>query len=315
MRGINIIADIKVAIPILQDKVSLNRINFDVADEVNFLRNDWANELERLGNKTSNEAIKNPEINDNNSLAPEKFAKFMKQIYPDLEVMPQTRVIHLLRRHLSHDAIITSASGSLPGDLQRMWTTNSFGSYNVEYGYSCMGHEIQAAIGSSIAIGNRPTYSLVGDGSFIMLHSEMLTAVQEGIPTVIVLFDNSGFSVINNLQVGHKLSSLETEFYSREKAGQNNYKNYVTTNFAQIAKGYGWDSILVKNEDELIEALEKSKTVTKPFLIEVKVFPKSMTHGYEAFWQTTNVEITDDKEIAKESIKNQKIINENNNFN
>ncbi|WP_308704688.1 thiamine pyrophosphate-dependent enzyme, partial [Mesomycoplasma hyopneumoniae] len=175
--------------------------------------------------------------------------------------------------------------------------------------------EIQAAIGSAIALGFRPTYALVGDGSFLMLHSEMLTAIQEQIPVVIILFDNSGFGCINNLQVGSNIRSFETEFYTRSQKNLNEYGSLVITEFATIAKGYGFRSVFARSEQEFIMALKQSKRTKKPMLIEIKVYPKSMTPGFESFWQTGLSLVSKNKEIEELAKENEKILKENNNFN
>ena len=96
-----------------------------------------------------------------------------------------------------------------------MWTTDSPGGYHLEYGYSCMGYEIASAVGVKLAEPERPVYSMVGDGAFLMLHSELITARQEGIKITVLLFDNCGFGCINNLQMGQGIASLATEFRFR----------------------------------------------------------------------------------------------------
>ncbi|AAZ53603.1 3D-(3,5/4)-trihydroxycyclohexane-1,2-dione acylhydrolase (decyclizing) [Mesomycoplasma hyopneumoniae] len=320
MNGLAIIADLKVALESLnyllkntQEFGYIKKIKEN--KELLKAKDQWENYLKKiyeLEKPLENKAL----VLDKNQNSPEKFALAIKEHYQkDIHIFSQSRALYLIRKYIDPKASITAAAGSLPGDLQRLWETDEFGSYNVEYGYSCMGHEIQAAIGSSIALGFRPTYALVGDGSFLMLHSEMLTAIQEQIPVVIILFDNSGFGCINNLQVGSNIRSFETEFYTRSQKNLNEYGSLVITEFATIAKGYGFRSVFARSEQEFIMALKQSKRTKKPMLIEIKVYPKSMTPGFESFWQTGLSLVSKNKEIEELAKENEKILKENNNFN
>ncbi len=94
--------------------------------------------------------------------------------------LTQTRVLGVLNRMLPENALVVAAAGSLPGDLQRVWQSRGENDYHVEYGYSCMGYEVNAALGAKLAQPEREVYSFVGDGSFMMLHSELVTSVQMG---------------------------------------------------------------------------------------------------------------------------------------
>jgi 3D-(3,5/4)-trihydroxycyclohexane-1,2-dione acylhydrolase (decyclizing) len=99
--------------------------------------------------------------------------------------------------------VIVSASGSLPGDLHRLWRCEKPKTYHSEYGFSCMGYEVTGAFGVKLAEPDREVYSLVGDGSYLMLHSELVTSIQEGIKITILLLDNNGCQCIHNLQRAH----------------------------------------------------------------------------------------------------------------
>jgi 3D-(3,5/4)-trihydroxycyclohexane-1,2-dione acylhydrolase (decyclizing) len=192
----------------------------------------------------------------------------------------QTAALALIRRMIAANAIVVGASGSLPGCMQRMWTTDARDSYNMEYGYSCMGYEIAGALGSKLAEPSREVYAMVGDGSYLMLHSEMVTAVQEGIKINILLFDNGGFGCINNLQMGKGIKSLATEFRYGAKAET----PYVPIDYAMSARAYGFVSYTAKTLEELEAALAASLKEEKPVLIDIKVLPKTMTDGYEGGW-------------------------------
>ena len=196
----------------------------------------------------------------------------------------QTAAIGLIREIIPHDAVIVGASGSLPGCLQRMWTTDAIGSYNMEYGYSCMGYEIAGAFGSKLACPDREVYAMAGDGSYNMLHSEMLTAVQEGKKINVLLFDNASFGCINNLQMGQGIDALCTEMRYRDGDQPIRAGEFMNVDYAMCAKGYGFVTYTARTMDELRAALEDSLKQTKSVLIDIKTLPKTMTDGYGSWW-------------------------------
>lgn len=199
-------------------------------------------------------------------------------------VICQTAAIGLIREIIPDDAVIVGASGSLPGCLQRMWTTDSVGSYNMEYGYSCMGYEIAGAFGSKLACPEREVYAMAGDGSYNMLHSEMLTAVQEGKKINVLLFDNASFGCINNLQMGQGIDALCTELRYRDGDQPIRAGAFMNVDYAMCARGYGFVTYTARTMDELRAALEDSLKQTKSVLIDIKTLPKTMTDGYGSWW-------------------------------
>lgn len=194
--------------------------------------------------------------------------------------MCQTTALGIVRNIIPQNAIIVGAAGSLPGCLQRMWETDEPFSYNMEYGYSCMGYEIAGAFGSKLASPEKEVYAMCGDGSYLMLHSEMVTAVQEGKKITVLLFDNGGFGCINNLQMGKGVKSLATEFRYNAEADT----PFVPIDFAMSARAYGFSAFTAKNEKDLEVALKAALKEDKPVLIDIKVLPKTMTDGYEGGW-------------------------------
>lgn len=210
--------------------------------------------------------------------------------------MAQTTAIGIVRKCIPDDAIIVGSSGSLPGDLQRMWTTDCVDSYNMEYGYSCMGYEIAGSLGAKMAYPDREVYAMVGDGSYLMLHTEMVTAVQEGLKINVIVFDNASFGCINNLQMEQGVDSLCTELRYRKGNKPIREGRFMNIDFAMNARSYGFVAYTAKNAEELRAALEDSLKQTRPTLIDIKVAPKSMTHGYDGWW---NVGVTDNPHSEK----------------
>jgi 3D-(3,5/4)-trihydroxycyclohexane-1,2-dione acylhydrolase (decyclizing) len=199
--------------------------------------------------------------------------------------LTQSRVLGELNQHLPADAVIVAAAGSLPGDLQRAWRSTSVDSYHVEYGYSCMGYEINAALGVKMAAPEREVYALVGDGSYMMLHSELATSIQERRKINVVLLDNMAFGCINNLQMGNGMGSFGTEFRFRNPETGLLDGDFVPVDFAMSAAAYGCKTYRVSNAEQLRAALADARTQTVSTLIDIKVLPKTMIHGYLSWWR------------------------------
>src|SRR5208282_316914 len=117
--------------------------------------------------------------------------------------------------------VVVCAAGSLPGDLHKLWRTRDPKGYHVEYGYSCMGYEIAGGLGVKLAAPDREVYVLVGDGSYLMLSSELVTAVQEGIKLIVVLVQNHGFQSIGALSRSVGVQGFGTSYRYRDpESGQ-----------------------------------------------------------------------------------------------
>lgn len=198
--------------------------------------------------------------------------------------LTQTRVLGELNELLAEDAIIVASAGSLPGDLQRLWHCRAPDAYHVEYGYSCMGYEINAALGVKLAEPQREVYALVGDGSYLMSHSELVTSIQERRKINVILFDNMGFGCINNLQLASGMGSFGTEFRYRGADGALD-GGLIPVDFAASAAAYGCRTYRVSTLEQLRAALEDAARQRVSTLIDVKVLPKTMSHGYRAWWR------------------------------
>lgn len=195
----------------------------------------------------------------------------------------QVSAIALIRDTIDDDAIVVGASGSLPGNLQRMWTTDCKDSYQMEYGFSTMGYEVCASLGAKLACPAQEVYAMCGDGAFLMLHSELFTSLQEGKKINVLLFDNCGFGCINNLQMGNGIGNLATEFRYRDEHGGLD-GGLIPINYAMVAAGYGCKTYTATSLKELKAALEDAKRQTVSTLIDIKVLPKTMTDGYDSWW-------------------------------
>jgi len=205
----------------------------------------------------------------------------------------QTRILGELNEHLiPKDAIIVTASGSLPSDLQRVWRCRGENGYHAEYAFSCMGYEVNAALGVKIAEPDREVYAVLGDGSFIMSHSEILTSIQENLKINIIVLDNSGFQCIHNLQRSQGIPSFANEFRFRECATDRLTGSYVPVDFAGIAAGYGAGAYRADTLEAFIDAFHEMEKNNKSSLLDVKVLPGTMTDGYDAWWRVGTAKVS-----------------------
>ena len=279
-----LIADAREGLEALSEALTGYKSGY--GDEITSALEDWKKELARLDTMVYNE-VTPPLINDANADSAGQFALDLGT------ALTQTAALGALNRLIPKDAVVIGSSGSLPGDMQRMWRPESVDSYNMEYGYSCMGYEVSGALGQKLAVGDKEVYSMVGDGSFVMLHSELLTAVQERIKINICLFDNAGFGCINNLQVGQGNDSLCTELRYRTESGRHD-GSFLAVDYAKIAEGYGCKAYTIRTLEELEAAVKDAlKVKSRPVLFDLKVLPKSMTDGYASWWRVGSAEVSE----------------------
>ncbi|WP_085524569.1 3D-(3,5/4)-trihydroxycyclohexane-1,2-dione acylhydrolase (decyclizing) [Tuberibacillus sp. Marseille-P3662] len=264
--------------------------------DVQEAKRDWDKELKRLYSTQFSGQDYTPEVAGHlNDQLPE-YAESL-----DTE-LTQTAVIGVVNQSIADDSIIVGAAGSLPGDLQRMWQTKSPNTYHMEYGYSCMGYEISGSLGVKLARPDQEVYAMVGDGSFFMLHSELITSLQEDKKINVVLFDNAGFGCINNLQMGNGMPSIGTEFRHRDQDAARHDGKIMNVDFAKVAEGYGLKTYQVKSLEDLKHALEDAKQQERSTLIDIKVLPKTMTGDYDSWWHVGVAEVSD-KTSIKEAYK------------
>ena len=211
----------------------------------------------------------------------------------------QTRVIGQLNNGLiAEDAIVVAASGSLPSDLERLWRVTQPDTYHLEYGFSCMGYEVSGALGAKLAAPDREVYCLVGDGGYLMLHSEIVTAIQEGIKINVILFNNHGFDCIDNLQISQGIPHFGCQFRYRTSKSDRLDGEVLPIDFAMNAQSYGCQSWSVSSAEAFEVAFKEAKNSPVSTLIEVHTAPKSMTHGYSTWWRVGTPEVSPKKAVV-----------------
>lgn len=280
-----VVADAKVTLGRLHGLLDGYKSAFGTA--IKDWKNEWLAERDRLGKVTFTRAAFEPEIKNH-------FSQDVLNEYADaLETeLPQTTALLTINDTIPEDSVVISSAGSLPGDLQRLWHSNVPNTYHLEYGYSCMGYEVSGTLGLKLAHPDKEVYSLVGDGSFLMLHSELITALQYNKKINVLLFDNSGFGCINNLQMDHGSGSYFCEFRTEDN-------QILNVDYAKVAEGYGAKTYRANTVEELKAALEDAKTQDVSTLIEMKVLPKTMTDGYDSWWHVGVAEVSEQESVQR----------------
>lgn len=274
-----------------------------IASELRDYRSSYQEELEEAREQWEAELHRLHHIEADDSFTPEVAGQLDEELTHYKEALntnlAQTTVIGHVNRLIDEDAVIVGAAGSLPGDLQRMWVSKDQDTYHMEYGYSCMGYEIAGALGVKLAEPGREVYALAGDGSYLMLHTELITSLQERKKINILLFDNAGFGCINNLQMDNGMGSFATEFRHRNQASGRMDGPVMTIDYAKVAEGYGAKTYSVRTLEELETAIKDAKEQPVSTLIDIKVLPKTMTHGYDSWWNTGVAEVSEKQSIRE----------------
>ncbi|OON39404.1 3D-(3,5/4)-trihydroxycyclohexane-1,2-dione acylhydrolase (decyclizing) [Izhakiella australiensis] len=291
--AVQLVADAREAISALESRLIDSDFHSGWGEMIEQARDKQQLETQRVFQATYGGENYVPEIDDD--LDREAvFAEFNRLTD---SFLTQSSVLGRLNERLPADAVIVGASGSLPGDLQRIWRTKDYNGYHVEYGYSCMGYEVNAALGVKLAEPQREVYTLVGDGAFMMLHSELVTSVQENAKINVILFDNMTNGCINNLQIGHGMDSFTTEFRFRNPRTAMLDGDLMPVDFAAIAAGYGCKTWRVTTLEQLEQALEASRLSPCSTLIDVKVLPKTMVHNYLSWWRVGGAQVSESERI------------------
>jgi 3D-(3,5/4)-trihydroxycyclohexane-1,2-dione acylhydrolase (decyclizing) len=207
------------------------------------------------------------------------------------ETLSQGEVIGIVNNACGPKDVVVAAAGSLPGDLHKLWRTRDPKGYHVEYGYSCMGYEIAGGLGVKMAQPDREVFVMVGDGSYLMMAQEIVTAVQERIKLIIILIDNHGFGSIGNLSRSLGCEGFGTAYRYRSKDGQLT-GDYLPTDFAANATSFGAQVLSANTRSQLLGALEKAKQDSRLTLVVVPTDATVQVPGYEPWWNVPVPEVS-----------------------
>ncbi len=294
MDAVKAVGDAKVTVNALAEKLRERGYVSAYSGEIEAAKEAWDKEMDRLGSIEYTGDDFEPIIKARD---PRTIPEYVK--LTDGRIT-QTAALAAINRTIDPDATIITAGGSLPSCMQRMWRTDKRGGYHAEYGYSCMGYEVAATLGVKMAEPDNEVYCVVGDSSFQMLHSEIMTIMQERKKVNILIFDNCGFGCINNLEMTHGIGSLATEF--RYTDGKKPTGDLIPVDYAKIGEGYGLKSYTCRTIQELVDALQDAKKQTVACLFDLKVIPKTMTDGYESWWDVGLADVSE-KESVREAWK------------
>jgi 3D-(3,5/4)-trihydroxycyclohexane-1,2-dione acylhydrolase (decyclizing) len=260
--AIPLVADARVALERLTSAVAGYKVQASYASLIGELKGKWEAEVDRL-------------------------------FHLGIEPRPaQSEVIGAMWEASGPRDILLSAAGSHPGDLHKLWRTRTPNGYHMEYGYSCMGYEIPGAIGAKLADPTREVYVFLGDGTYLMMPGEIVTAVQEGIKIIIVLVDNHGFASIGGLSQSLGQDGFGTIYRTRAESGQLE-GNFLPVDYEANARSLGACAIRAGNLQELRKALQQAKDCDRATVIVIETEREVRVPGYESWWDVAVAEVSE----------------------
>jgi len=261
LSSLPLVCDAKAALESLADLLEGHRVSAAYTDSVAKLKKDWDAEVDRLVNMEAASGIS------------------------------QSNVIGTVNRFSSAKDVVVCAAGSLPGDLLKLWRTRDSKGYHLEYGYSCMGYEIAGGLGAKMADPSREVYVMVGDGSYQMMSSEIVTSLQEGYKLNIVLLDNHGFSSIGGLSRSCGNEGLGTNY--RYRNGAKYEGELLSVDFVSNAASLGAWAVRAKTREDLVSALADGRKQPRTSVVVVETAYDERVPGYESWWDVAIAEVSE----------------------
>lgn len=202
------------------------------------------------------------------------------------------QVVGAVQRAAGPDTVILCAAGSMPGELHKLWKAGRPGSYHLEYGFSCMGYEIPGAIGIKMADPSRDVVCMVGDGTYMMMNSDLATAAGMGVKITLVITDNGGYGCINRLQAA---------------TGSENFNNLIKDSsqadtridYAAHAASMGAEAVSVTTIAGLEEAMVRAKSAKGPFVVVITTDPWPVTPHGGHWWDVAVPEVSSRQEVLE----------------
>jgi 3D-(3,5/4)-trihydroxycyclohexane-1,2-dione acylhydrolase (decyclizing) len=269
--AIPVVADARVALGSLIEAVGDYLVPRSYVNEAEKLKRAWDAEVDRLFHLNSNGGGK----------------------------PAQSEVIGAMWEASGERDVLLSAAGSHPGDLHKLWRTRTPNGYHMEYGYSCMGYEIPGALGAKLADPSREVYVFLGDGTYLMMPTEIATSVQEGIKVIIVLVDNRGFASIGSLSRSLGQGGFGTRYLARNEATKQLDGEVLTVDFAANARSLGAHALKAGTLDELRQALREAKTLDRTTVIVVETDVSASVPGYESWWDVAVAEVSEMESVRE----------------
>jgi 3D-(3,5/4)-trihydroxycyclohexane-1,2-dione acylhydrolase (decyclizing) len=205
------------------------------------------------------------------------------RVEDDGSPLNQSQVIGLTNTLSDPRDVVVCAAGSMPGDLHKLWRTRDHKGYHVEYGYSCMGYEVAGGIGVRMASPDRDVFVMVGDGSYLMMATELVTAVQEGVKVILVLVQNHGFASIGSLSESLGSQRFGTAYRYRDDSGRL-LGSKLPIDLAANAASLGAEVIRVTTAAEFTDAVKVAKANDHTTVIHVETDPMIYAPDSESWW-------------------------------
>lgn len=218
---------------------------------------------------------------------------------PQEGTLGELAVIGLVNGTVGGKATVVCAAGGMPGELLRLWRPEDPKAYHMEYGYSCMGYEIPGGLGVKLAEPGREVVVMVGDGSYLMMNSEIVTAVGEGIKLTIVLVDNHGYQCILGLQRAVGVSDFGNELRYRDQTTKQLTGEYIPVDFVKHAESMGAHAIFARSAEELKKALIDARNDDRVTVIVVPVDPEKRMPGMGTWWDVPVAEVSTEEKTRK----------------
>jgi 3D-(3,5/4)-trihydroxycyclohexane-1,2-dione acylhydrolase (decyclizing) len=204
----------------------------------------------------------------------------------------QCEVIGALWEAAGERDVLLSAAGSHPGDLHKLWRTRTPNGYHMEYGYSCMAYEIPGAMGAKLADPTREVFAFVGDGTYLMMPTEITTSVQEGIKIIIVLVNNHGYASIGGLSRSLGQEGFGTKYRVRNAATGQLDGDVLAVDFVANARSLGAHAIKAANLAEFKQALNEAKASDRTTVVVIETDTSIGVPGYESWWDVAVAEVS-----------------------
>jgi 3D-(3,5/4)-trihydroxycyclohexane-1,2-dione acylhydrolase (decyclizing) len=268
-----LVGDARAVLEELLPLVAGYHVSAEYAERIAISQNDWRAEVDRICDNRQSPASASP--------------------------VKQAHIIGVLQETLAATDVIVSAAGSLPGDLHKLWRSRDPKGYHLEYGYSCMGYEIAGAVGVKMAAPDRRVYALVGDGSYLMMAQEIVTAVQEQISITIVLLDNAGFASIGGLSESVGSGGFGTRYLTRSPATGELDGDPLPVDLAANAESLGARVWRANSIAAFRRALNAAAAHTGVGVIVVPVDRESRVAGYESWWDVPVAEVSSSPEVQR----------------